>query len=263
MRKRNRAHGVRRMSPRFVILLGRCCVFAALIPGIPASRLACAQDAQTQGETLRQAQAVPKLSYEVATIKPDKSGNGSWKNTADGFSTGGMPVSNLIRTAYGLFTPEQIVGLPAWASSEPLDVQAKMDADTVAALEKLPPMQQWKQRQLMLQSLLAERFALKIHHVSKPMSVYALTIAKGGSKLEKSPLDQGGNTMYFSGKIVAQTLSMESFAMNLSNRVGKITVDRTGLTGNYNFTLEWARRKTQIHPTRGPRSSRHWTNNSD
>jgi hypothetical protein len=65
-----------------------------------------------QEQTAKSAPAVAGFQYEVATIKPDKSGNAYWSNTADGFSTSGTPAASLIRSAYGLLMPEQIVGLP-------------------------------------------------------------------------------------------------------------------------------------------------------
>ena len=193
-----------------------------------------------QSEISKSKPAAPAFSYDVVTIKPDNSDKGSWRNMPDGFSAGGTSAANLILNAYGLLMPDQIVGLPGWANSERLEVQGKMDADTVAALDKLPPTEQWPQRQRMLQTLLAERFALKVHHTTKQLPIYVLTVASGGSKLKKSATDVGGGGMYSNGKIVVRATSIESLAINLSNSVGRIIVDKTELAGGYDFTLEWA-----------------------
>ncbi len=195
---------------------------------------------QAQDETSKRAPAVADFSFDAVTIKLDDSGKVSWRNTPDGFLASGTLVTSLIQTAYGLTMQDQIVGLPGWANSERLDVQAKMDADTAAALGKLAPMDQWQQRQKMLQALLAERFGLKVHQTTKQLPIYVLTVASGGSKLKKSATDTGGSGMYSNGKIEVRATSIESLAMNLSHTVGRIIVDKTELAGGYDFTLEWA-----------------------
>ena len=191
------------------------------------------------------------FTYEAVTIKPDNSGKEAyWRYTLDGFSTGGMPLTNLIRAAFGVLMDDQIVGLPAWAKSEPLVVQAKTDDDTAAALAKLPPIDRSKQMQLMMQSLLADRFALKFHHELKDLPIYELIVAKGGSKLAKSPPDVHGSGMYASGKIDAHAVSMENLAANLSFIAGRIVLNKTGLEGTYDLTLEYAPQGADASDTR-------------
>ena len=80
----------------------------------------------------------------------------------------------------------------------------------------------------------------KVHHTTKQLPVYVLTVASGASKLQKSAKDTGGSAAYSNGKIVARATSIDNLATNLSNTVGRIIVDKTGLTGSYDFTLEWA-----------------------
>jgi uncharacterized protein (TIGR03435 family) len=180
------------------------------------------------------------FAYEVVTIKPDNSGNAYWRFTPDGFSTGGMGAANLIRAAFNVLMDDQIVGLPAWARTEPLAIQAKMDADTVAALARLSPADRSKQMQLMMQPILADRFALKFHHENKELPIYELRVANGGVKLAKSSPDGGGRGTYSSGKIDAQGVSMENLAANLSFIAGRMVRDKTELTGTYDLTLEYA-----------------------
>jgi uncharacterized protein (TIGR03435 family) len=184
--------------------------------------------------------AAPAFAYEVVTIKPDNSGNQFWNTTRDGVSVSGMPPVGLIRWAYGLVSDDQLIGLPGWARSEPFAIQAKMDAETVVALEKLPPKERWNQMQQMMQGLLAERFAMKVHHETRELPVYELTVAKGGSKMKESPAGAAGNAAFSSGKISAHAISMANLVMNLAGTVGRVVVDKTGLEGTYDFTLEWA-----------------------
>lgn len=187
----------------------------------------------------RQNSPAPKFSYDVVTVKPDDSSNGYWRNTDDGISTSG-PLVGAISSAFGVFMEGQIVGLPAWVYSDHFAIQAKMDPDTAATLLKLPPIEQWQQRTLMLQALLADRFALKFHRTTKELPVYELRIAKGGIRMKESASETGGHALYWSGKVEAHSVSIASFAMNLESRVGRVVVDKTGLEGNYDFTLEWA-----------------------
>ena len=147
----------------------------------------------------------------------------------------------MIRSAYGVLLEDQIVGLPGWAKSDRIAVQAKMDADTAAALDKLPPLERWKQMQLMLQAMLADRFALKAHRESRELPIYVLTVAAGGSKMKKTAADNlGGNANYASGKVTAHETSVEALAANLSFAVGRPIVNKTGLEGGYDFALDYA-----------------------
>jgi uncharacterized protein (TIGR03435 family) len=181
------------------------------------------------------------FAYDAVTIKPDPDGHGFFKLSPDGFSMGGMPAWVLTRSAYGVLMEGQVVGLPEWAKTEAITVQAKMDADTTRALRKLPPMEQWKQMQLMLQAMLADRFALKAHRETRDLPIYELTVAKGGSKMKQtSPDSGGGNANYASGKVTAHEISIESVAANLSFAVGRVIVNKTELEGGYDFTLEYA-----------------------
>jgi uncharacterized protein (TIGR03435 family) len=186
-----------------------------------------------------QAAAAPHYEYAVATIKPDKTEGvqSYWRNTPDGFSAI-TPVIALMMSAYEVM-PQQVIGLPGWATSEPLAIEAKMDGDTVAALAKLTPEEQWKAKDQMLQALLAERFALKLHRTTRELPIYALTLVDAG-RLKKSATDSGGNASFYPGRIKAHAMSIDSLAMNLAGTLGRVVVNQTGLAGTYDFTLEWA-----------------------
>jgi uncharacterized protein (TIGR03435 family) len=200
------------------------------------SGLASAQDGPAPAQTV---QSAPQFEYAVATIKPDNSGRGYWKNTADGFVTSGTSALSLIMSAYEIRMPQQIVGLPGWAGDEPLAIEAKMDNETVAALAKLTPEERWKQKDKMLQALLAERFALKVHRTTKELPVYVLTVADA-RKLKKSTSADDGRENYSNAKLKAHAMSIDNLVGDLPNWVGRMVVNQTGLEGTYDFTLEWA-----------------------
>ena len=103
-------------------------------------------------------------AYDVASIKPGKSGNGSTLlYRLDGFTATGLPLKFLIKEAYGI-EEDQISGAPNWVNSETYDIEAKVDGADAAELEKLSG----DQRKLMLQAFLGDRFKLK--STGKPSS---------------------------------------------------------------------------------------------
>jgi uncharacterized protein (TIGR03435 family) len=221
----------RRMGARSGIILF---VFCAAIS-------ACAFAQAPPTPPTQQNPTASEFRFDAVTIKPDDSGKSFFKLAPDSFSMGGMPTWVLIRSAYGVLLEDQVVGLPGWAKSESIAVQAKVDPDTVAALDKLPPLERWKQMQVMLQAMLADRFALKAHRESRDQPIYVLTVAKGGPKLQKTDANGlGGNANYGNGKITAHEITLESLAANLSFTVGRPVVNKTGLEGGYDFTLDYA-----------------------
>jgi uncharacterized protein (TIGR03435 family) len=205
---------------------------------------------QTSAPTPQRSQPAA-FSYDAVTIKPDDTGHGFFNLTPDSFSMGGMPAWVLIRSAYGVLLEDQVTGLPEWAKSEHIAVQAKMDPETAAVLDKLPLMERWKQMQLMLQAMLADRFDLKAHRESKDLPIYVLTVAKGGPKMKKTAPDGlGGNATYASGKVTAHEISVEALAANLSFTLGRVVVNQTGLAGGYDFTLDYAPEGADASDTR-------------
>jgi uncharacterized protein (TIGR03435 family) len=174
-------------------------------------------------------------AYEVISIKPSKVWH-PWRNMPDGLS-GATTLLSLIYIAYGPLMPGQIAGWPAWSTSAEFDIEAKMDEDTAAALQKLPQKQQATRRRLMLQSLLADRFNLRVHHEIKTLPIYELVVAKGGSKLKESNARETNTNGI--GRLTAQAMPMADLALILTIQVGRIVVDKTGLTGGYDFALRW------------------------
>jgi uncharacterized protein (TIGR03435 family) len=88
-----------------------------------------------------------------------------------------------------------------------------------------------------LQTLLADRFQLRLRRETKELPVYALVAGKNGPKLREA--DEQGAMSLGRGRITARKASMERLAENLGNQLGRTVVDRTGLEGNFAFELEW------------------------
>jgi uncharacterized protein (TIGR03435 family) len=222
---------------------------AALVAVAAPAALGLMNSSQDQG-----AGDVPSYHFEVSTIKPNNTriSRGFMPGfTADGYRADLVPLMLLIRQAYGV-QGFQVAGGPEWINTEFYNVEAKMDGSTAEALSKLRPDQLKIARQKMLQLLLEERFGLKVHRGTKDGSVYLLVVAKGGSKLhEPKPGDDpgvltadGGATQGYAQKtptgLIVRGLSAPRIAILLSQQVKRPVVDKTGLTGTYNFTLDWA-----------------------
>jgi uncharacterized protein (TIGR03435 family) len=186
----------------------------------------------------------PPLSYEVVSVKPVDTSNVSgmtmyWRSTKDGFTASGITLEGLMINAYGLLTPDQVEGLPSWADSAQFAIEARMDESTAAAFQQLAPPDRVRAQHQMMQSMLADRFALKAHHESREKPVYDLVLAKGGSKLQETPAGVNGGYSMGNGQLSGHGITLDSLKFSLTNLVGRVIVDKTGLTGKYDMTLNW------------------------
>ncbi len=194
--------------------------------------------------------ANPLPSFEVASIRQNRSEDGRFKiQLPPGrFVATDVSVHFLIEWAYNV-KDYQISGGPKWVTAEKYDVDAKME-DTPATETKVLNLDQLaEQRRLMLQSLLSDRFKLKLIQQTKELPVYVLVIAKNGPKLQESKAGEthpngqlGGPGMMRMqrGQLTGQGLPISNLVRLLSEQLGRTVLDRTGLTGDYDFTLQWA-----------------------
>jgi uncharacterized protein (TIGR03435 family) len=207
-----------------------------------------ATDSQGQAQADDAAAKLP--AFEVASIKPDKSGTPMimFRLTPDGISVRNTPLKMLIQQAYGV-EENQVIGLPNGLSSERYDVEAKVESADVAKLHDLDP----HQRMRMLQPVLAERFQLKVHRETRDLAVYELVLAKGGPKFHeakpgdtypngiKGPDGHSGPGLVWmqDGRLTCQAVGMVELTRILSQRLGHNVLDKTGLTGKYDLAMEW------------------------
>jgi len=179
-------------------------------------------------------------AFEVASIKPDPIPTGRFirMQTATQFTVHNHTVRTLLAAAYNL-SPNEILGGP------PL-----VDSDHWAIVAKTPaPRPTLEQQMAMLRQLLADRFQVRFHREPKEMGIYALTVAKGGAKLKPSTLDPvadpaGPPPLIFVVslpvlKLAARYASMDDFATLLQRALEQPVADQTGLTGRYDFDLEF------------------------
>ena len=141
----------------------------------------------------------PLPSFEVASIKPNNSGDGRvfMQNQPGRFTATNVSLRQLIRNAYQL-QDFQITGGPSWMSTDRFDIVAKIDPSEDAAVQATvgpPPPGQPGRLGLMIRSLLIERFKLAVHTETKEQPIYALVLARSDGKLgpalKKSETDCG------------------------------------------------------------------------
>jgi uncharacterized protein (TIGR03435 family) len=163
------------------------------------------------------------------------------------------PVDALIQFAYNLDhgSDDQIIGGPAWLRASNFDVDTKSDEATAAQLSRMSQNDRVATLRLMVQALLADRFHLKIHHETRSLPVVALMLANPASKtdprLKPAPdrsasHDWRGIHSNAPGHIQAQgvPLTMLASVLALQSEIGgRLVIDQTGLTGAYDFTLNF------------------------
>lgn len=184
------------------------------------------------------------VTFDVVSVRPTQIAvDGTTIESppnGDGITMRNVTVHEMIDYAYSFHHPELVSGLPEWAKTKNYDLVAKVADADLAAFHKLNQ----EQRRQMLQAVLAERFQLKVHRDPKELPIYALVVGKKGAKMKKSPdgTPAGAGTLIPTAKgLTGQGVQMATLALMLSRLdLGREVVDRTGLTGRYDFTLRCA-----------------------
>jgi len=246
--------------------------------------IAVALVASVLGDPFLRAQS-PTLAFEVASVKPNKSGGGPVAigiQQGSRYSASNVTPQLLIRQAYQVQL-SQIVGGPEWLTRDRLDVVAKVPVD--APSDQIP---------LMLRAMLADRFMLRTHSEMRELAVYALVKARSDGRLGPSlhpasgdcaafrarveaiarsrfgapppppppgsPAGRQGPTSPFGaatgcgqtlgpGTIVAGGVTMVQLAGILATQLNRIVVDRTGLTDGFDLDLQWTpEQQLQVPP---------------
>jgi uncharacterized protein (TIGR03435 family) len=251
------------LSARKKLLLVAAGVAALAVPvavgGLTTPYL---RDQTPAGQSSEVAAYRPK--FKVASIKPSKSGDqGTYVSSPPGgHYTATVPLRSLIASAYlNEFPPKGrlIFGGPDWMDSELFDIEARAEGNPGI-----------EQMHLMVQSLLEERFKLVMHHETRQLPTYELVLAKAGktgpqltphsgdaectdsASGKRLPQPRPGEAMsaYCNGffmnprpgdlRETGNNITMEKLGQFLSQSVDRMVVDRTGLSGAFDFALEFA-----------------------
>jgi uncharacterized protein (TIGR03435 family) len=178
------------------------------------------------------AQSPAPKAFDVVSVKPSAPDehNGLMMQTQPrGIRLAGVPLRMVMMLAYDV-KAFQISGGPDWIRTERWDVLAEAEGDGRLPMEEKRPM---------IQALMADRFALKVHKGTKEMPVYVLAVEKKGSKLA-APTGTDQRIGNGNGSLRAKKTGMDWFAGWLSRKLGRMVLDQTDLKGEYDFALEWA-----------------------
>lgn len=242
-----------------LLLAALCAMFA-----IPAP----AQIFRTTGQ---------RPSFDVASIKPSRADADRkvLMGTRDGYFTADhVTLRELVKFAYQINLDEQLTGGPGWVDQQYFDVEGKAALPDVESMRKQGVAWSIHQFDFMVQSLLEDRFALKVSTRTEQLPAYALVIAKGGPKLKQVAVSQemamsvkpppppppgpppsaplppgapappaslpgvrqtGPNQLTANGVRIAWLADWLSHQAEVGNRA---VIDHTGLEGNYDFVLD-------------------------
>jgi uncharacterized protein (TIGR03435 family) len=180
-------------------------------------------------------------AYEVVTIEPSDPNDGQ-----RGFQTRGRRVlavnetmNDLISFSYGIHI-RQIAGGPPWFATDRYYIEGVPDAVGEPNL---------KQFRSMMQKLLANRFNLKVHNEQRELSVYALTVGKSGPKMTRSLGNPDGppdDEFSRSAWMKETNTTMTEFTKALQYVLDRPVVDHTGLTGRWDFRVQWTPDESQF-----------------
>jgi uncharacterized protein (TIGR03435 family) len=152
-------------------------------------------------------------------------------------------LKELMNVAYGFrFAPvrvtlnEMVTGGPSWVGSTPFDIEGKAEDPAATGPQMLN----------MLQTLLVDRFKIKFHRETRDVPGLALVVGKDGSKLVEAKAEE--EPSFSMAPVKGQKVPIGTITNFLSLRLGRIVVDKTGLGGLYNFTLDWKPDETELAP---------------
>jgi uncharacterized protein (TIGR03435 family) len=171
-------------------------------------------------------------AFEAASVKISSGEQVRMRREPGRLAITNFSLRAMVRYAYDV-EDMQISGGPPWFASDRWDVAATAGREITEA-----------ERRRMLQTLLDDRFKVAIRRESKELPVYALVVAKGGSKLtlgtagnpERVELNVSGAGMH---QMRAQSVPLSTIAKVLTGQAGRIVLDRTGIAGSFDYQLEW------------------------
>jgi len=177
--------------------------------------------------------------FDVASVRINRSGSaGGEGRTEESIASepGTLTMRNVtllscVKWAYEI-RDFQISGGPGWLSTERYDISSRAAGPAGDS-----------EMRKMLKALLADRFQLRVREESRPLPVYALIVSKGNSRLKATTDAEPPSMRPGDGALEFHNTSMAEFAERLAKRpliVDRPVVDKTGLTGGYDFSLKFA-----------------------
>jgi uncharacterized protein (TIGR03435 family) len=176
-------------------------------------------------------------------LRSIRAGRWRWGRADDHFDA-----RNLIAFAYrtngrNLFR-SQIIGAPDWMATERYDITPKVSPDLVARAAADP-----YQTPKLVQSLLEDRFRLKLHREVRELPVYALVLVRNeralGPQIHASDIDCDRERarcriQSIPGRFTANGVTMPTLTAMLSTTAESLVIDRTGMVGSFAIDLDWS-----------------------
>jgi len=197
---------------------------------------------RAQSQTANSSLSVPV--YSSVSIKLSESVEGQPQkmmvNLKDGsFTARGITLQGLIQLAYRI-QDSLLTGGPDWLATAKFDIDAKLNSSAAPAMHK----QLAENNSGDLKVLLADRFKLAVHSETRILPVYDLVVDSGGPKLQQI---DGIHFLHMEpGELISQGTPIDLLIAQLSLRLGRPVVDKTGLKGNYAFDLRWTPDPTEL-----------------
>ncbi len=197
------------------------------------------------------AQSVPTiLKFEIASVRPADPGarvTNVLLDPGESLRITNVPLRKIVTYAYDI-RDFQLAGGPGWMDGERFDILAKTsnvgsqaaESDSETDDQRRARVSRVRER---LRSLLADRFHLAVHVADKEQTILALRVAKAGSKMVEAALGPGkeqGRVSTLDGHIQGYGAPISMLVTQLSMATGQVVQDRTGLSGKYDFVLDWA-----------------------
>ena len=214
----------------------------------------------------------PTLTFDVATIRPAPPPDATFHVSVSSpphssrFEATNLPIKALLQIAYGFDAP--VVGAPDWVANTFYTIQARSDEAADARLAKLTNNEVRLEKRNAIRVLLAERFGLKTHLETRNSSIFNLVVDKGGVKMQlvpappppaegeaappTPPADVQAHGSQHGLEFIGSNASMRAICGALSAMVEAPVVDKTGLNGTYNYTLQFGRDWSASDPDSWP-----------
>ncbi len=240
--------------------------FAALLA------FACCVSLHAQTPIVEEPGYTPTLTFDVATIRPAPPPDANFHVSVSSpqrssrFEATNLPIKALLQIAYGFDAP--VVGAPDWVADTFYDIQARSDEAADARLAQLSTNEVRLEKRNAIRVLLAERFGLKTHLETRNTSIYYLVVDKGGAKMQPvppppppaegdappppRPTDIQAHGSQHGLEFIGSNSTMRGLTGALSSMVEAPVIDKTGLTGIYNFTLQFGREWSERDPDSWP-----------
>lgn len=176
----------------------------------------------------------PKSEFEVASVKlvnPRMGPHLVGLKVEHGRATlQGATLRQIIVQAY-LVQRVLVMGGPSWYDSDQYNIEAKAENPNATR----------EQMRAMLQTLLADRFKLAVHRETREITVYSLSVAKNGPKLQDAKADETPGVRGGGAGLVFHNQPLITFVNTIANILDQPVKDETGLKGRYSFQLDWNR----------------------